>query len=82
MEGESGATRGTIDELHSSDILGTRWKVKVVLLEVSLMNLILSMSKQIKSKVKVALLEVSLMKIIVRISKEIERKGKVVLLQV
>ena len=28
MEGESGLTRSTIDELHSSDIQGGYWKVK------------------------------------------------------
>ena len=33
MEGESGLTRSIIDELHSSDMF--KWKVKVVLLEVS-----------------------------------------------
>ena len=37
MEGESGVTRSTIDELHSSDSEGAQWKVKVVLFEVSLM---------------------------------------------
>ena len=82
MEGESGANPSTIDKLLSLDMLGAQWKVKVVLLEVSLMKLILSMSKQIKWKVKVVLLKVSLMNFIVRISKEIERKEKVVLLQV
>ena len=53
MEGESGVTRNIIDELHSSDIV--KRKVKVVLLEVSLMNFILRISKW---KVKVVLLEV------------------------
>ena len=38
MEGESLVTRSIIDELHSSDMV--KWKVKVVLLEVSLMNFI------------------------------------------
>ena len=32
MEGERGAFRSIIDELHSSDII--KWKVKVVLREV------------------------------------------------
>ena len=44
LEGESGVTRSTIDELIvqiSKDIKG---KMKVVLLEVSLMNLILAIS--------------------------------------
>ena len=35
-----------------------KWKVKVVLLEVSLINLILRISKEMKWKVKVVLLEV------------------------
>ena len=35
MEGESGVTRSIIDGLHSSDIQGVKWKVKVMLLEVS-----------------------------------------------
>ena len=51
MKGESGVTRSIIDELHSSDMI--KWKVKVVLLEVSLMNFILWISKEIKWKVKV-----------------------------
>ena len=46
MEGERGVTRSIIDELHSSDIF--KKKVKVVLLEVSLMNFILPISKEIK----------------------------------
>ena len=51
MEGESGVTRSIIDELVSSDLV--KWKAKVVLLEVSLMNFNLGISKVIKSKVKV-----------------------------
>ena len=39
MEGESGITRSIIDELHSSDMI--KWKMKVVLLEVSLIHFIL-----------------------------------------
>ena len=39
MEGEGGVTGSIINELHSSDMI--KWKVKVVLLEVSLMNFIL-----------------------------------------
>ena len=58
MEGESGATRSIIDELHSSDMV--KRKVIVVLLEVSLMNFIFRISKEIKWKEKVVLLEVSL----------------------
>ena len=53
MEGESGVTRNIIDELHSPHMV--KGKVKVVLLEVSLMNFILRISKW---KVKVVLLEV------------------------
>ena len=53
MEGEAGATRSIIDELHSLNIQGVKWKVKVVLLKVSLMNFILGISKEINEKVKV-----------------------------
>ena len=82
MERECGVTQSIIDELHSSDIEGDQMEVKVVLLEVSLMNFILFISKQIKWKVKVVLLEVSLKNFILRISKEIKWKVKVVLLEV
>ena len=70
MPGESGLTRSIIDELHSSDKV--KRKVRVVLLELSLMNFILGISKEIKWKEKVVLLEVSLMVFILRISKEIK----------
>ena len=53
MPGESGVTRSIIDALHSSDIPGVKWKVKVMLLEVSLMCFIFLLSKEIKWKVKV-----------------------------
>ena len=53
MEGESRVTRSIIDELHSSDIQGVKWKVKVMLLEVSLMNVLLWISNEINWKVKV-----------------------------
>ena len=43
MEGKSGVTRSIIDELHSSDLV--KWKVKVLLIEVSLMKFILGISK-------------------------------------
>ena len=43
MKRESGVTRSIIDERHSSGLI--KWKVKVVLLEVSLMNFILGISK-------------------------------------
>ena len=54
MEGESDFTRSIIDELHSWDIQGDQPEGEsMVLLEVSAMNLILGMSKEIKWKVKV-----------------------------
>ena len=56
MEGRSCVTRSIIDELPSSDMI--KWKVKVVLLEVSLRNFILGMSNEIKWKLNVVLLEV------------------------
>ena len=66
MEGESGVTRSITDELFSADMI--KWKVKVVLLEVSLMNFMLGISNEIKSKVNVVFFEVSLMNFILRIS--------------
>ena len=51
-------------------------KVKVLLLEVSFMNFILRISKEIKWKVKVVLLEVSLMNFILRILKDIKLEGE------
>ena len=45
MAGESGTTGTIIDELHSSDIQGDQLEVKMVFLEVSLMNFILGISK-------------------------------------
>ena len=80
MEGGGGVTRSIIDELHSADM--AKWKMKVVLIEGSLMNFILRISKEFEWKVKVVLLEVSLINIILRISKEIKWKVKVVLLEV
>ena len=53
MEGETSVTRSIIDELHFSDNEGDQMEVKVVLLEVSLMNFILGISSEIKWKVKV-----------------------------
>ena len=50
MEGESGVTRSIIDELHCSDIQGDQMEVKVVLLEVSLMNFIPCRSNEIKKE--------------------------------
>ena len=48
MESEGCVSRSIIDELHYSDLV--KWKVKVVLLEVSLMNLILLISKGSKGR--------------------------------
>ena len=64
MEGESGATGSNIDELHSSDIQGHQLKVKLVVLEDSVMKFILRISKEMKWKVKVVLLEIKLMNFI------------------
>ena len=44
-----------------------KWKIKVVLLEVSLLKFILEVSNKIKWKVNVVLLAVSLMNFILRI---------------
>ena len=46
MEGEGDVTRSIFAELHSFDLV--KWKVKVVLLEVSLMNFSLRICKDIK----------------------------------
>ena len=61
MEGEIGVTRSIIDEVHSWDIQRDQMEGEGVLLEVSLRNFILRISKEIKWKVKVVLHEVSLM---------------------
>ena len=54
MEGESGVTRSITDEFDSSDLQGDQMEgERMVFLEVSLMNLILGMSMEIKWKVKV-----------------------------
>ena len=83
MEGESGFIRGIIDKLHGWDIQGDQIEGEcMVLLEVSLMNFILEISKEIKWKVKVVLLEISLMNFILRISKEFKWKVKVALLEI
>ena len=72
-----------MDELHSWDIQGYQMEDEsVLLLEVSTMNFILGISKEIKRKVKVVLLEVSSMNFILGISKEIKWKVKVVLLEI
>ena len=53
MEDESGVTRSIIDEFHFWDIQEDQIEVEsMVLLEVSSMNFILGISKQIKWKVK------------------------------
>ena len=49
MEVESGLTRSFIDELHSWDIQGGQMEGEsMVLIEVSLMNFILGIFKEIK----------------------------------
>ena len=59
MEGESGVTRSTIDELHSSDIKRDQMEAKSGVTRSIFMSFILEISKEIKWKVKVVLLEVS-----------------------
>ena len=49
MEGESGVARSIINELQSLDMI--KFKVKVVLFEVSLMSFSLGISKEMKWKV-------------------------------
>ena len=78
MEGEGGVSRRIIDEVHSSDLEGDQMKIKVLWVEVSLMNFILRIYKEMKWKVKVVLLEVSLMHFIFRISNEVKWQVKVV----
>ena len=70
MECESGVSGSIIDELDSWYMI--KGKVKAVLLEISLMNFILRISKQIKWSVKVVLFEVSLMNFFLAISKDIK----------
>ena len=53
IEGESGVTRIIIDELQSWDIQVDKTEGESGVLEVSLMNFILRISKEIKWKVKV-----------------------------
>ena len=72
MEGKGGVTGSIIDDFHFSDMV--KWKVKVVLLEVSFMKFIVGIFKEIKWKLKVVLMEVSLMNFFLRISKEIKRE--------
>ena len=82
MEGQSCVTSSVIDELHSGDIQRDQREGEMALLEVSLMNLILGISKEIKRNVKVVLLEASLTNFILGISKETKWSVKVVLLEV
>ena len=73
LEGGRGLTRSIIDELHSWDNQGHQPEDEsIVLLEVSSMNFILRISKEIKGKLKVVLLKVSLMNFILGISNEIK----------
>ena len=71
MEDEGGVTLSIIDELISGISKERKGKVKVVLLDVSLMNFILWISREIKWKVKGMFVEVSLMNFIIGIFKEI-----------
>ena len=48
MEGESGVTRSMIDELFLGISKEIKMKGKVLLLEVSLMNFIIGISKEMK----------------------------------
>ena len=48
MEGEDGVSRSIIDELHSSDMQGDQMEGENGVLEVSFMNFILRISKEIK----------------------------------
>ena len=83
MEGESGVTRSITDEFDCSDIQGDQMEGEtMVFLEVSLMNLVLGMSIEIKWKFKVMLLKVSWMNFILRISKDNKWKVKLILLEV
>ena len=53
MEGESGVTRSMIDELNPWDVKGDEMEAEsMVLLDVSLINFIFGISKEIKWKVK------------------------------
>ena len=58
MGSEGGVNRSIIHELHSWYIRGNQMEGGSVLLEVSLMNLILRISREIKRQVEVVLLEV------------------------
>ena len=72
-----------MDELHSWDIQRDQTEGEsMVLLEVTSMNFIFGINKEIKLKVKVVLLEVSSINFIVGISKEIKWKVSVVLFEV
>ena len=73
MGGQSGGNRNIIDELQSWDIQGDQMEAyNMVVLEVSTMNLILGMWKEMKWKVKVVLLEVSLIDFILQRSNKIK----------
>ena len=76
MEGESGFARSIIDELHSWDVQGDKMEGESDVNEVSLMNSILGITKEIKWKVIVVLLELSLMNSILRISNEMKLQFK------
>ena len=67
MAGEGGVTRSIIDEIRSWDSQRDQMEDESDFLEVSLMNFILGIFKEIKRKVKVVLLDVSLMNFILPI---------------
>ena len=81
-ECESGVIQTIIEELPLQISKEIKWKVKMMLFEVTLMNFILGLSKEMKRKVKVLLLEVLLMILILWISNENKLKVKVMLLEV
>ena len=57
MEGESGVARSMIDELNPWDVKGDQMEAEsMVLLDVTLINFILRISKEIKWMIKVVLL--------------------------
>ena len=67
MEGEGGATRSIIDEVHSWDIQRDEREGESGVTRSINDNFILWISNEIKWKVKVVLLEVSLMNFFLRI---------------
>ena len=81
MEGESGVTRSTIDELHFSGMQGDQMEGESGDTR-STINELRSSDSQADQRVKVVFFEVLLMLFILPISNEVKRKVKMVLLQV